>query len=169
MWRKLKKITPSYLIKCFRQGSLSAVEGASSLWNPPRIAPAILVAKVTKDHTFLLNQMLSPRLPERSRRGRIPIKSSKNCPCNSWGESYKRSHLPIKSNAFATGSLSVVEGYASLKFPKIAGTDPSAKISNFKQFQSISRKFLLKIWNSIKIQKISWNFFKIIENLVDII
>ena len=31
--------------------------------------PAILEAKVTKDHTILLNQMLSPRIPERQSKG----------------------------------------------------------------------------------------------------
>ena len=60
-------------------GSLSAVEGSISQQNPPRIAPAILEAKVTKDHTFLLNQTLSPRIPERSRRIHIPTSSFKNC------------------------------------------------------------------------------------------
>ena len=36
------------------------------------------MAKVTKDHTFLLNQTLSPRIPEHSRRVRIPTSSFRN-------------------------------------------------------------------------------------------
>ena len=60
-----------YLITCFRQGSLSAVEGSASQPHLSRIAPAILEAKVTKGHTFLLNQTLSPRIPECSRRVRL--------------------------------------------------------------------------------------------------
>ena len=83
---------------------------------------AILVAKVTKGHTFLLNQTLSPRIPERSRRGRHQTKKQQDASTalsspahplllkhpriargNSCGESYKRSHPPIKSNAFAKG------------------------------------------------------------------
>ena len=60
-----------YLITCFRQGSLSIVEGSISQPHLSRIAPAILEAKVTKDHAFLLNQTLSPRNPERSRRVRL--------------------------------------------------------------------------------------------------
>ena len=100
----------------------------------------------------LQSGLVSPRIPERSRRVHIPIKSSKNCPCNSCGESYVMAGIYLITcfrqgslSIVLSGSLSAVEGYASLKFPKIAGTDPSAKISNFKQFQSISRKFLLKI------------------------
>ena len=43
-----------------------------------------------------LKTLLSPRVPEQSRRARL----YKNCACNSWGESYER-HRHLESKAFA--------------------------------------------------------------------
>ena len=45
-----------------------------------------------------LKTLLSPRVPEQSRRARL----YKNCACNSWGESYER-HRHLESKAFAQG------------------------------------------------------------------
>ena len=45
-----------------------------------------------------LKPLLSPRVPEQSRRARL----YKNCACNSWGESYER-HRHLESKAFAQG------------------------------------------------------------------
>ena len=64
-------------------GPLSIVEGAASQPHLSRIASQFLWRKL-RDGWHLFNHLLSPRIPERSRRVRIPIKSSKNCPCNSW-------------------------------------------------------------------------------------
>ena len=60
-------------------GSLSAVEGSISQQNLSRIASQFLWRKL-RDGWHLFNHLLSPRIPERSRRVHIPIKDPRIAP-----------------------------------------------------------------------------------------
>ena len=88
-------------------GSLSVVEGAVIPIKSSKNCPAILVAKVMRLSASKMTIAFAKGPPSNKKTAECfdsaqqscsstSIKSSKNCPCNSCGESYKRSHLPIK-------------------------------------------------------------------------